>query len=304
MMQTNHAAVKTLKKIIRPLRFGVGGRKINRSLAGNILLIIVLGLLGIFMALPLIYAVVNAFKPLEEFFMFPPRFIVMNPTIDNFLDLFEIAINQWVPFSRYVFNSAFISIFTTAAYVIISGMCAFVLAKHDFLGKKTLNQIIVVSLLFTSSVMAIPQYVIMSKLGMIDTLWVIAFPALGSTLGVFLLRQTMEGFPDSIIESAKIEGAGEMRICWKIVMPAIKPGWITVIIFTFQNVWNNSAANMIFTDSHKVLPGMLAQISTGGVARAGVGAAASLIIMLPPILVFVFSQSKIIETMANSGIKE
>lgn len=303
-MQTTSGMKKTMRKILKPLRFGVGGRKINRSLGGNILLIIVLTLLGIFMILPLVYSVVNAFKPLEEFFMFPPRFTVINPTFDNFLDMFDIATSQWVPFSRYLFNSVFICVFTTGFYVIISGMCAYVLAKHSFLGKKTLNQVIVVSLLFTSSVMTIPQYVIMSQLGLIDTIWVIAYPTLGSTLGVFLLRQTIEGFPDSIIESAKIEGANELQICWKIVMPAIKPGWITVIILTFQTVWNTTAYNMIFTENQKVLPAMLMQIATAGVARAGVGAAASLFIMLPPIIVFVFSQSKIIETMANSGIKE
>lgn len=307
------------QKTMRRRRLRVRTKRVNRSLGGNLLLVLILALLGVFMALPLVYAVVNAFKPLEEFFMFPPKFIVMHPTLNNFLDLFEITANSWVPFSRYVFNSVFVSVAATGLYLVIAAMCAYVLAKHEFFGKKTLSQIITLSLLFTSpTVMAIPQYIILAKLGMIDTSLAIIFPALGSTMGVFLLKQTMETFPDSIIESAKIEGAGEMSICWRIVMPAVKPGWITLLIFTFQGVWNNTAVNMIFTENKKVLPTMLTQLSTGtsqvttgltsvytgGIARAGVGAVASLFILIPPIVVFLISQSQVIETMAHSGIKE
>lgn len=298
-----------------PMRRGIAGvgrrirrlfrtHRVNRSVGGNLLMLLFVLLLGAFMVLPLVYAVVNAFKPLEEFYMFPPRFIAIHPTINNFLDLFDLATNSWVPFSRYVFNSLFISVATTGVYLIIAGMAAYVLAKHAFFGKKTLNQVIVLSLMFTANIMVIPQYIILAKIGFIDTMMVIMLPILGSTMGVFLLKQTMETFPDSIIESAKIEGAGELRICWRIVMPAVKPGWITLIILTFQTVWNSTSASMIYTESRKVLPTMLTQLSTGSIARAGVGAAASLFVMIPPILVFVVSQSRVLETMANSGIKE
>lgn len=278
--------------------------RVNRSVGGNIVMLLFLALLGVFMALPLVYSVANAIKPLEEFYIFPPRFIAINPTFGNFLDLFDLATNSWVPFSRYVYNSVFVSVVTTGVYLVIASMCAYVLSKHEFYGKKTLNQIIVLSMMFTSTIMVIPQYIILSKLGMIDTSLVIIIPTMASTMGVFLLKQTMDSFPASIIESAKIEGCGEMGICWKIVMPSVKPGWITLIIFTFQNVWNNTASTMIFTENRKVLPTMLTQLSTGSIARAGVGAAASLFIMIPPILVFVISQRNVLETMANSGIKE
>lgn len=278
--------------------------KVNRSFGGNLGVFGVISLFGAFMLLPLIYTVVNAFKPLEEFYLFPPKFFVINPTSDNFLDLIQLAGNMWVPFTRYLFNSVSISAVATGLYIVIAGMCAYVLSKHQFYGKKTLNAVIVLSLLFTSTVMSVPQYVILSRLGCIDTSLAVIIPALGSTLGVFLLKQSMDSFPDVILESARIEGAGEMQICWRIVMPGTKPGWITATIFTFQSVWNNTAPNMIFTENRKVLPAMLLQISSGGLARAGVGAAAALFVMLPPILVFVISQSNIIETMAKSGIKE
>lgn len=215
--------------------------RVNRSLGGNLLVLLVLVAMGAFMVLPMVYSVVNAFKPLEEFYIFPPRFIAINPTGNNFLDLLELATGSWVPFSRYVFNSVFVSVVTTGLYLVISGMCAYVLSKHEFFGKRTLNQVVVLSMMFTSTIMAIPQYVLLSKLGMIDTMLVIIVPQLGSTMGVFLLKQTMDSFPPSIIESARMEGCSEMGICWRIVMPAVKPGWITLIIFTFQAVWNNTA---------------------------------------------------------------
>lgn len=279
-------------------------KKINRSLGGNALLFIFLLLMGIFMALPLVYSVANAIKPLEEFYLFPPRFFAINPTTDNFADLSDLATDSWVPFSRYFFNSVFVSVVTTGLYVIVAAMCAYVLSKHEFYGKKTLNKIIVLSMLFNSTIMTIPQYIILSKLGMVDTFMVILMPALGSTMGVFLLKQTIDSFPFSIIESARLDGCPELACCWRIVMPSIKPGWITVIIFTFQAVWNNTAVSMIFTENRKMLPTMLTQIATGSLARAGVSAAASLFVMIPPMVVFLISQSQIIETMAGSGIKE
>lgn len=282
----------------------LGAKKINRSLAGNVVLFLVLLIIGSFMALPLVYSVVNAIKPLEEFYLFPPRFFAINPTTDNFADLADLATDSWVPFSRYFFNSISVSVLTTGLYVIVAAMCAYVLSKHEFFGKKTLNKVIVLSMLFNSTIMTIPQYIILSKLGMVDTFMVILMPALGSTMGVFLLKQTIDSFPFSIIESARLDGCSELVCCWRIVMPSIKPGWITVIIFTFQAVWNNTATSMIFTENRKMLPTMLTQIATGSLARAGVSAAASLFVMIPPMVVFLISQSQIIETMAGSGIKE
>ena len=292
--------MRPLRKLLRR----TGKKRINRSLAGNMTFLFFLSVIGAFMALPLVYAVANAFKPLEEILMFPPKFYVMNPTFNNFLDLFDVATSQWVPFSRYLFNSVFVSVVATGAYLVIAAMCAYVLSRHDFYGKAALNSVIIVSLLFTSTVMGIPQYIIMSRIGFIDTPMAIIFPILGSTLGVFLLKQIMDTYPETVIESAKIEGASEMQLCWRIVMPGVKPGWITLIIFTVQNVRKSTAGNMIFTENIKVLPTMLMQIVATGIARAGVGAAASMFIMIPPIAVFVVSQSRIIETMSHSGIKE
>ena len=285
------------------IRFRLGKKRLNRSRAANVMIFILLAFVGAFMALPLVYAIVNAFKPLEEFYVFPPRFYVINPTLDNFSDLYKLVSNLWVPFSRYVFNSVFVSVVATVGCIFIATTAAYVVSKHEFPGKRGLDVIIIIALLFNSKVIGIPQYIIMSKLGWINTYLAIIAPVLSMSLGIFLMRQFMAMVPNEVIESGRIDGAGEMRICWKIVAPMVMPAMITVAIFAFQTIWNNSGTGFIYSESIKVMPMVLTQISTGNIARAGVGAAASLIMLIPPVALFVLFQSRIIETMSTSGIK-
>jgi ABC-type glycerol-3-phosphate transport system permease component len=117
------------------------------------------------------------------------------------------------------------------------------------------------------------------------------------------MRQFMTTIPFQIIEAARIDGAGEYHIFWNIVMPSVKPGWITLIIFAFQGFWNATGINYIYDETLKGLPAVLSQIATAGIARAGAGSAVALFLMTPPIIIFVISQSSILETMAHSGIK-
>lgn len=296
--------MQKIKKITLVGRGVTKHKRINRSWIGDSFFVIILAILGAVMALPLIYTIVNAFKPLDEFYIFPPRFFVMHPTVGNFYDLFELTSSMWVPLSRYIFNSVFVTAVTVTLYIVIAASCAYPLAKHEFLGKKVLNTVIVTSMMFTSVVMSVPQYILLSKTGMIDTYLAMIIPSLGASMGVFLMRQFMEDFPMSIIESARIEGAGEFQILWRIVMPGQKPAWITVMIFTFQTIWGTAATNMVFKENIKTLPHMLSQIASGGVARAGVAAASSLLILIPNLVFFIFCQSNVMETMSNSGIKE
>ncbi len=282
----------------------VSKKKLNRSALGNGTTIFILLLLGSFMLLPMVYVVANSIKPPEEFYVFPPKFYAINPTTGNFLDLFDIAANLRVPFTRYLFNTVFTTLIGTVLSVVISLMGAYVLAKHEFPGKKFLNSLIVIALLYTGNVLAVPRYLIIAKFHWIDTAMSILGPMLASTMGIFLLRQFMDRVPDAMIESAHLDGAGEMRICFQMIGPSVKPACITVIIFNFQTLWNSSASNMIFTENKKMLPALLAQISTSGVSRAGATAAGTLIMTIPPLLMFLIFQRKIIETMASSGIKE
>jgi len=276
----------------------------NRSLGGDIFNIVILVLFGSFMVLPMIYAISNAFKPLDEIFMFPPRFFVRNPTTDNFRDLFLLMAQSWVPFSRYIFNTLFITAVGTAGHVIIASMAAFALEKHKFPGSKLFFNIVVTSLMFSPVVTQIPNYLVMAKLNWLDTYLSMIVPAFGYSLGLFLMKQFMVTIPDSLLESARMDGAGEFRTFWTIAMPCVKPAWLTLIIFSFQTLWGATGSAFIYSEELKTLPYALNQILLGGYARAGVGAAVIFLMMIVPIVMFMVTQSSIIQTMATSGLKD
>jgi ABC-type glycerol-3-phosphate transport system permease component len=278
--------------------------KVNRSIWGNVLLFLFLGVFGAFMALPLIYSINNAFKPLDEIFLFPPRFFVRNPTLTNFSDLFQLMMGSWVPFTRYIFNTVFITLVGTVGHVLLASAAAYPLAKHKFLASKPMFAVIVLALMFSPHVTAIPNYMVIGSLGWIDTYWAIIVPAFAFPLGLYLMKQFMEQIPDALLEAAKIDGASEYRIFWTIVMPLVKPAWLTLTILLFQVLWGTDGGNMIYSEDLKTLNYALGQILAGGIARAGAGAAVALLLMSVPIILFVFTQSKIIQTMATSGMKD
>jgi len=280
-------------------------KRVNRSTAGTIGIWLFLLIFGTFMALPLVYALVSSLKPYEEIFVFPPKLYVINPTWDNFNDLFDLFSNSLMAFSRYVFNSLFITVACVVLHVLFSSMAAYPLAKNQFRGKKVIFTTVTVSLLFVSQVTFLPQYVIMAKLSLINTYGALIFPFVGASLGLFLMKQFMEQIPLAIIESARIDGASEYRIYAKIIMPNVKPAWLTLVIFTFQSVWNCTGQSLIFNEELKLLPTAISQITaSNSITRMGMGMASTVFLMVPPILIFVFSQSRIIETMAYAGIKE
>lgn len=279
-------------------------RKPNRSVWGDILLYFFLLLVAMVMVFPIVYAVSSALKPLDELFMFPPRIFAQNPTLDNFSDLFVTMGKSWVTFSRYLFNTVFITGVGTAGHLIIASMAAFVLAKYDFPGGKTFFRLVTVAMMFSGYVTAIPNYLIINALGWVDTYWAIIIPAFASPMGLFLMKQFMEGLPTSLIEAAKIDGANEWKVFADIVMPNVKPAWMTLIIFSVQALWNNKAATFIYSEERKTLVYALQQIQSGGIARTGQGAAVLVVVMIVPIAIFIFSESQILETMASSGLKD
>lgn len=278
--------------------------KPNRSKGGDFGIYLMLIFFGLFMAFPLVYAINSAFKPLDEIFVYPPRIFVQNPTTDNFQDLFVIMSKSWVPFSRYLYNTFFITILGTAGHILISAMGAYVLAKYKFPGSKTFFNIVVTALMFNGYVTAIPNYLVMSRIGLVDTPWAIIIPAFAAPMGLFLMKQYMEGIPDALLEAAKIDGAKEWSIFIRIVMPMVKPAWLTLMILSVQSLWNTKASNFIYSEELKTLPYALQQIVSGGIARAGVGAAVTLVMMIVPITTFIVVESNVIETMASSGIKD
>ena len=278
---------------------------LNRSVAGNIAMLLFILLLGSFMALPLVYAISNSLKPLDELWAFPPRFFVRNPTFANFKDLTEAMSDSWVPFSRYLCNTVVISVVGTGGHLVLASLCAYAFAKHKFPGRNIMFQTVVLSLMFSGTVTAIPSFMIFSGLHLINSHWALILPAFCSSLGLYLMKQFIEQLiPDALLEAARIDGAGEWRIFWGIVMPIVKPAWLTLIIYSFQGLWNTGSNTLIQNEQLKTLNYALSQIVSGGVARAGTAAAASVIMMAVPIVIFLFSQSSIVETMATSGMKD
>lgn len=286
------------------MKFRFRQKRLNRSVGGDFAITTVLIVAACFMSVPLIYAINNAFKPLNELFLFPPRLFVRNPTLDNFKDLFIIMSSSWIPFSRYIFNTLFIAVVGTGGHVICASLAAYVLAKHRFPGARLVFNMIVLSLMFAPQVTAIPNYLVMTRLGWIDSYLSLIIPAWGMSLGLYLMKQFIEQVPDSLIEAARIDGASEFRLFWQIVMPNVRPAWLTLIILSFQQLWGVTGGNFIYSEELKPLPYALQQISAGGIARAGVSAAIGVIMMIVPITVFVVNQSKVVETMGASGLKE
>lgn len=281
-----------------------GAKKANRSRFVDFLLGLFLLLLGLFMIFPIWYAIINAFKPMSEIFLFPPRLYVAHPTLDNFVQLGQLLSNMWVPFSRYLFNSVLVTLTATAGNVIVASLAAYPLAKHNFPGKQIISKIIVLALLFTTQVLYIPQYIVSAKLHLINTYWSLILPVVQTTMGVFLMQQFMGQIPTSLLEAARIDGAGEFKIWWSVVMPAVKPAWLTLVIFAFQNIWNQNGNLYIYNESMKVLPSIMSQVQAGGLARAGASACVMLVLMIPPLVLFQLTQRQVIETMTTSGIKE
>lgn len=279
-------------------------RKVNRSAAGNGMLFFIMGVCGVFMAVPLVMIFNNALKPLDELYQFPPQVFVRNPTLENFSDLFVLMNGSWVPFSRYILNTVIITMGGMVGHVIVASMAAYPLAKHKFPGKKLLFGMVVLSLMFSWTVTQIPQYMIISWLGINNSYWALILPAWSFGMGLYLMKQFMEQLPDSLMESARIEGASEWCIFWKIVMPNVKPAWLTLAIFQFQQMWGNTGSLFLRNEELKPIQFSLQQIVSGGVARAGAAAAVTFIIAAIPILFFLLCQSNILETMTTSGMKE
>lgn len=281
-------------------------RRLNRSFTVDFLLFLLIGGVAIFMALPLVFIISNAFKPMDEIFLFPPRFFVRNPTLDNYFDLFALFADSWIPFSRYVFNTFFVAVVGTFGHVVLASAAAYPLAKHNFRGKTALFTMVVLSLMFSPHVTSIPNYMTMSWIGLIDNYGALILPAFGFSLGLYLMKQFMEQIPDALLEAAKIDGASEYRIFWTIVMPIVKPAWLTLILFSFQRLWtvNAAAQTFIYSEQLKTMDYAFNQIMQGGIARTGVFSAASLTMMIVPITVFIITQSNVIQTMSTSGMKD
>ena len=299
----NAAALEALRKRRekehRKMERSKGSNKqVGKSWKNDIGIFLFLTILGLFMLAPIYIAIVSSLKPVNEIFIMPPRLYAMDPTLDNFKDLFVVANNSWVPFSRNVFNSIFVTVAATLFHVVFACMAGFILAKCRFPGCRAINKIIVIALLFNSQVTYIMQYIVMANLGMINTYSALIFPLIASTMGLYLMIQSVGQIPDAMIEAAKVDGASLMRICWGIVMPN------SIIIFQFQAAWNSNGGSLVYDEALKTIPTVVQQIAAAGMARQGAIAASAVVLMIPPLAIFIAAQSNVMETMAHAGMKD
>lgn len=260
--------------------------------------------MGLFMLFPIYFSFIQSIKPVDELFLFPPKLYAQRPTMQSYSEMLKAAGGYDVPFARYAFNSVFVSVSVTLLQLVFSSMAAYVLAKVKAPGIKALNKTVEISLLFTSSITYIVQYIVMAKIGLINTPAALILPFTATPIGVFLMRQFISQVPDTMIEAAKIDGASHFRICWQVVMPNVKPAWLTLMIFAFQGSWQSNGYQFVYSEELKPLPVVLGQISSLGLNRAGVSYAAVVIMMLPPMILFLVLQSNVVETMAHSGLKD
>src|SRR5690625_3119774 len=278
--------------------------KLNKEPKG---VYIFLTIVGIIMFLPLYQLIITAFKPLEELFLFPPLYYVKQPTIENFEELLAAAGAGVVPFSRFLFNSVFVTFSVVSLHVLASCMAAFPLAKTKVPGGALLFNLTVAALMFSPHVTNIPRYMIVNGLGWINSYLALIVPGIGAAMGVFLMKQFLEQIPDALLEAAKIDGATDWIIFRKIIMPLSQPAWSTLIIFACSATWNDAWSPMVFTTSEamKTLPLAISTMFSGGevVARQGANAAAALVQTAPTIIIFLLLQKRVIETMAHAGIK-
>ncbi len=264
--------------------------------------------MAVFMLLPVVYIFSQSLKPLDELFMFPPRFLVQKPTFKNFTDLFRAASSTGVPMMRYLVNSVIVTVIAITLTLLITTMTAYALSKKEFKLKKFLFSVNQTALMFVAIAVAIPRYLIIDTIGLNDTFIVHILPYLAMPVGLFLVKQFIDQVPDELVEAAKVDGAGDWHIIMKIIIPLIKPALATVAILTFQMIWNSTESSNLYiiTETKKTFSFYLTTLTANqavSIAGAGMAAAAGLIMFLPNLIIFVIMQSRVMDTMSHSGIK-
>lgn len=285
------------------------GKRINPAKfeKSQIKIILILLPLVIFMALPIIFIINHAFKPMEELFAFPPTFFVNNPTLDNFTKLMKFSDTSSIPLTRYVFNSLLVTVLTVGLSLLLTTLTAFALSKLKFKGRNMMMSINQLAIMFVGTAVLIPRFLVICFFHVNNTIWAHILPLLALPVALFLVKQFVDQVPDSLIEAAYIDGATDFQVYRKVIIPMIKPAIATAAILVFQQVWTNMETSNYFVDDNSLKTltfymNTLAGANTS-VAGQGMAAAASLIMFLPNLILFVILQNKVMNTMANSGIK-
>ncbi|MDR0553239.1 MAG: carbohydrate ABC transporter permease [Treponema sp.] len=284
------------------------GTKINPKTfhPSQIKFYLVLTPLALFMILPVVYIINQAFKPLDELFRFPPAFIVRKPTLGNFRSIWRLASDTGVPMLRYLLNSVAVTFFTVTLSILLTAMSAYALSKKKFRLKAWVFKVNQAALMFVPAAVMAPRYLVIVKLGLNNNFMAHILPLLAMPVGLFLVKQFVDQVPDTLLDAARIDGAGELGLLFKIVFPIIKPALATVGILSFQMVWGaTESSNLYIADETlKTFAFYLSTFTVGNnPVMAGMAAAASLIMFTPNLIIFIALQSRVMNTMSHSGIK-
>ena len=293
------------RKIRRLQQSGINPTRFER---GQVKFYLYLIPIAVIMALPILMIVLNAFKPLDELNAYPPRFFVRMPTWENFRRLFSATQGSSVPISRYLFNSIVVTLIVVVCTVVICVAAGYVLSKKRFKYKKFLFSLNTLALMFVPVAVAIPRYLVIVFTGMYDSFWAQIIPLLAMPVGLFLLKQFIDQIPDALIEAAVIDGADVFTILRRIIIPIIMPAVATVAMMAFQAAWNSTEASAMFVENEtlKTFAYYMSTLTgaTGNtISGQGISAAASLILFLPNLILFIILQSRVMNTMAHSGLK-
>lgn len=264
-------------------------------------LLLIIGLVVVIT--PFLFMISTAFKPQTYVFEIPPRLIPEEVTLKNFRDAL-----QKDDFIIFFFNSAFVAIISTIATVVVSAMMAYAFSRLKFPGKNFIFYILLLGMMVPSVMLIIPQFIIAKELSLLNSLagLILVYITMSISQQTFLLRGFFDGIPKDLEEAALIDGAGRMQIFWKIIMPLSKPGLATVTIFTFLYSWDEFpwAHVAIQETSKRTLPIAIALFQSQHLTQWGLVFAASLLALIPVLIVFIVFQNYFVEGIATTGIKE
>ncbi len=278
---------------------GIGIRKDLFTIKTFIYIFLVAG--AVTMVIPYLWMFVTSIKPLEEIQSYPPGFIVKNPTLEPYRDLFRM-----IPMMRYLFNSLFVAGSVTLFNVFATSLAGYAFAKHEFWGRDKLFFIFLGSLMIPWQVNIIPGFVIVKKLGWLNTYRGLIIPSMAwCAFGIFLSRQYIYSIPDDLIDAARIDGCSEFMIYRKVILPIIKPVLATLAIFTFLQQWNNFVWPLVIihTSEMRTIPLALAVLSGQFGVKFNMIMAGAVIATLPMIVVYILFQKYIIKGVALTWLK-
>lgn len=260
----------------------------------------IVGIVAVGMLAPYAFMAVSAFKPQGEIFAAPLTFFPRHITTDSFSLLFDL-----VPYARWYLNSLIIAVFGTALTLTISSMAGFAFSKYEFRGKNLLFVMVLGTVLVPFQVLLVPQFQIIRALGGFNTYWALIVPVAANAFAVFLMRQYTISVPDELLDAARVEGAGEFRLWWRIVLPLVRPGLAVVGTITFLAYWNDFFWPLIVTTEPQMFVVNLGIASLIGPYdnQYGILLAGALLASLPVIVAFLFFQRHIIEGLTAGAVK-